>query len=104
MKMKKLLFAIIAFLSFNASTMAQAAKQVPVTAPASKMKVVAPAAKVVPMAKTTAVAPKPAATTTSAVVLKKDGTPDKRYNNAPATVPLKKDGTPDKRYKGTKKN
>ena len=101
--MKKLLFAFIAFLSFDAATMAQAAKQTPVTVPASKMKVVAPAAKVVPMAKTTAVAPKPAATT-SGVVLKKDGTPDKRYNTAPATVPLKKDGTPDKRYKGTKKN
>ena len=34
------------------------------------------------------------------VVLKADGTPDKRYKNA---VPLKKDGTPDKRYKANKK-
>jgi hypothetical protein len=30
------------------------------------------------------------------VVLKKDGTPDKRYKQAEH---LKKDGTPDKRYK-----
>lgn len=37
----------------------------------------------------------------STVILKKDGTPDKRYTAAkakPALV-LKKDGTPDKRYK-----
>jgi len=31
------------------------------------------------------------------VVLKKDGTPDKRYKKT--TTVLKKDGTPDKRYK-----
>ena len=103
MKMKKLLFGIIALLSFNAATIAQAVKQAPVTAPASKMKAATPQAKVVPMEKTTTVAPKPVATT-GAVVLKKDGTPDKRYNNAATTVPLKKDGTPDKRYKGNKKN
>ena len=38
--------------------------------------------------------------------LKKDATPDKRYNAAKkANVPLKKDGTPDKRYNAlTKKN
>ena len=101
--MKKFLFGFIAFLSFNAAIMAQAVKQAPVTVPASKMKVATQPAKVVPMAKTTTVASKPAATT-SAVVLKKDGTPDKRYNNAATTVPLKKDGTPDKRYKGNKKN
>ena len=34
----------------------------------------------------------------SKVVLKKDGTPDKRYKTAKEVV-LKKDGTPDKRYK-----
>jgi hypothetical protein len=38
---------------------------------------------------------KPAASN-SAVKLKKDGTPDKRYK---ANEHLKKDGTPDKRYK-----
>jgi hypothetical protein len=32
------------------------------------------------------------------VVLKKDGTPDKRYKEAKEVV-LKKDGTPDKRFK-----
>jgi len=42
-----------------------------------------------------AMAAKPAATT-SAVKMKKDGTPDKRYK---ANQHLKKDGTPDKRYK-----
>ena len=36
------------------------------------------------------------ATTNSAIKLKKDGTPDKRYK---ANEHLKKDGTPDKRYK-----
>jgi hypothetical protein len=47
-------------------------------------------------------APKKAQQTT-AVQVKKDGTPDKRYkaNKAKAApvVVLKKDGTPDKRYK-----
>jgi len=46
-----------------------------------------------------------AAATTDAngVVLKKDGTPDKRYKqNKTAAGPLKKDGTPDKRYKANK--
>jgi hypothetical protein len=38
----------------------------------------------------------PAKSTSSNVVLKKDGTPDKRYKQAEH---LKKDGTPDKRYK-----
>jgi len=37
------------------------------------------------------------------VVLKKDGSPDKRYKQtAPAAGPLKKDGTPDKRFKANK--
>jgi hypothetical protein len=37
------------------------------------------------------------------IILKKDGTPDKRYkNNNPKKVVLKKDGTPDKRYKNSK--
>lgn len=34
------------------------------------------------------------------VVLKKDGTPDKRYSSSKK---LKKDGTPDKRYKENQK-
>jgi hypothetical protein len=36
------------------------------------------------------------------VVLKKDGTPDKRYKKSATAGPLKKDGTPDKRYKANK--
>ena len=36
------------------------------------------------------------------VVLKKDGTPDKRYKNTTEkNIVLKKDGTPDRRYKNT---
>ncbi len=44
-----------------------------------------------------------------APLVKKDGTPDKRFKEnkeakpAPAAGPLKKDGTPDKRYKANKK-
>ncbi|MBA4167008.1 MAG: hypothetical protein H0X41_05615 [Chitinophagaceae bacterium] len=50
----------------------------------------------------TKMASKPA-TTSNGVVLKKDGTPDKRYKQStPAAGPLKKDGTPDKRYKANK--
>jgi len=42
--------------------------------------------------------------TTTKVVTKKDGTPDKRYKQTTKTeVVLKKDGTPDKRYKESKK-
>ena len=53
-------------------------------------------------AKTTAA--KPAAKAETAVVLKKDGTADKRYTKkAAAAGPLKKDGTADKRYKANKR-
>ncbi len=104
--MKKILTGFIALFLFNAVTMAQAVKKTPAKTTQTKMKVVTakpvPAAKVVTMTKTTTVAAKPAATT-SKVVLKKDGTPDKRYKNA-TDVPLKKDGTPDKRFKSNKKN
>jgi len=44
------------------------------------------------------------ATPAQGVVLKKDGTPDKRYKAAEAKGPLKKDGTPDLRYKTNKKS
>jgi uncharacterized protein (DUF2147 family) len=41
--------------------------------------------------------------TKEGVVLKKDGTPDKRYKSKEKVV-LKKDGTPDRRYKVNKTN
>lgn len=43
-------------------------------------------------------------TSTKVPMLKKDGTPDKRFKNHTAAVstPLKKDGTPDKRFKSNK--
>ncbi len=85
--MKKILTSVIALFLLGSVTMAQAAKKAPAKVTESKMKVVAA---------------KPAAST--AVVLKKDGTPDKRYKNAATSVPLKKDGTPDKRFKGNKKS
>ncbi len=85
--MKKLLFALLTGLLLNASAIAQTTKPAPAKATEIKAKVV----------------PTKSATTT-AVVLKKDGTPDKRYNTTAAKVPLKKDGTPDKRYKENKKN
>lgn len=118
-KMKKVIIAAMALLFINASSFAQA---VPVskTTAAPTMTVVKKevkkkdATKVVPIAKATkaTTAPKAAATTT-AVGIKKDGTPDKRFKNANAktvaasttttSAPLKKDGTPDMRYKANKK-
>ena len=111
--MKKILTTAVVLLVLNSLTMAQAVKKDAVKATETNLKVVAaksaaaPAAKVVPITKTvaatkTAEVAKPAATT---VVVKKDGTPDKRYNNAPkSTVPVKKDGSPDMRYKKNKTN
>jgi hypothetical protein len=115
--MKKLLMVLILFIGFNLSGMAQT-----VTTPEKKLqsknKVAPTAMKSIPdktakVSKATTKAPAPAATkpamdqkksaTKSAVVLKKDGTPDKRYKNSTATGPLKKDGTPDMRYKENKK-
>ncbi|MFN0080976.1 MAG: hypothetical protein ACKVOM_00530 [Ferruginibacter sp.] len=101
--MKKILTSLFALCFFSATTMAQVAIQDPPNATQSKVKAVAPLAKVAPVTKTTTVAPKPAATS-RAVVLKKDGTPDKRYNNVATAFPLKKDGTSDKRYKPNKKS
>ena len=110
--MKKILTASVVFLLINTATFAQAVKKTVAKTPESKMKVVAakpaPMAKVVPVTKTvvktkTVVVAKPA--TTSPVVMKKDGTPDKRYNNsAKSTGPTKKDGTLDMRYKKNKKS
>ncbi len=109
---------LILFIGFTVSGMAQT-----VTKPTKKVDSktsVAPAAKKassekvakVPASATKTPAPaaaKPAvekqkSATKSDVVLKKDGTPDKRYKNStPTAGPLKKDGTPDMRYKENKK-
>ena len=61
-----------------------------------------------PAQRSTGTAPATTQTSKSAVGMKKDGTPDKRYKmNKAATPaaagPMKKDGTPDKRYKANKK-
>ena len=76
--MKKLFLALIALIGFGFNGMAQEVKKSTKTE------------------KTTKVEKK----TDTKVVLKKDGTPDKRYTKQAETkVVLKKDGTPDKRYK-----
>lgn len=75
------------------TTAAVAPMQHPVAAKAT----VAPKAAV---AHKKAVASK-AAPAKTAVVMKKDGTPDKRYKSS---TQLKKDGTPDMRYKQNKKS
>lgn len=81
--MRKLIFALIALLGFSISV---AAQQV---APKTTKK--------------TEKAAKELKKSDTKVVLKKDGTPDKRYkNNKQTKVNLKKDGTPDKRYKENK--
>lgn len=93
--MKKLLIAFAMLLGVSGYASAQAPAAAKSTKPAATKSATAkPAEKA---------AEKPAATASNGVVLKKDGTPDKRYKNAPAG-PLKKDGTPDKRYKANKKN
>jgi hypothetical protein len=73
--MKKVFLAFIAIFGFILTSSAQQAK-----------------------AKTTKTS-----TTETKTVMKKDGTPDKRYKQAESPKPvLKKDGTPDKRYKTSK--
>ncbi len=109
--MKKLILAIT-FLGFVALTNAQS------TIPATEKKQSSAAKASTPKAETKmeaksdkkADAPKsdakPAAekkTDASGTVLKKDGTPDKRYKaKAEEKGPTKKDGTPDMRYKTNK--
>ena len=91
--MKKLLSALSVILGLGLASAQQVApKETAKMAPvkATKMET----AKKSEVAKP-AMAAKPVATN-SAVKMKKDGTPDKRYK---ANQHLKKDGTPDKRYK-----
>ena len=87
------------------STATVTAPKAPATATAAKTPATVPVTK---PATATAKPTKPIAakpTNAQGQVLKKDGTPDKRYNNPPAaTGPVKKDGTPDKRYKENQKN
>lgn len=109
--MKKLFFGVLMMLGFSGLSNAQQASP---SAPVTKKKLVrdatvssvpAPVATNRKVKKTsTTVVAKP--TTATGVVLKKDGTPDKRYKKAPATEagPLKKDGTADMRYKKNKKS
>ena len=78
--MKKLFLAVIAVLGFALTASAQDSKKV--------VKEVKKEVKKVGDTKTK----------TTTVVLKKDGTPDKRYKETKKVI-LKKDGTPDKRYK-----
>ena len=111
--MKKLFFVaamMFGFVSFSnaqqvstSSSKKKAGKEV--TSQTAKPVVAMQSAKKVepaPKAKELAVA-KPS--TSAGVVLKKDGTPDKRYNNVAGKNkgPLKKDGTPDMRYNKNKK-
>ncbi|MGI4021553.1 MAG: hypothetical protein ACRYFA_08615 [Janthinobacterium lividum] len=61
----------------------------------------------VPAKRTTSTAPASMMQNSKGVIIKKDGTPDKRFkaNQAakPTTAgPMKKDGTPDQRYKANK--
>jgi hypothetical protein len=126
--MKKVLIAAIALLGLSASSFAQATptkkvdatkttvtkketkKTEPVKAvnPSTAKKATPPVAdiKTVSTKKTTTETKTAAANKANngAVVLKKDGTPDKRYSSSKtAAGPVKKDGTPDKRYKENKK-
>ena len=102
--MKKLLLALafagISFATLNAQSTAPAsapAKMEQKAKPAAKSTEVKPAAKTQDASSAKATpASKPANTGT---MMKKDGTPDKRYS---ANKKMKKDGTPDKRYSSNK--
>jgi hypothetical protein len=114
LKMKKLTI-LLAVVFITATTFGQAQTQTTKTPQkqaaktgqvkqAVKSDAVKPASTAKPVAAT-----KPAAAATAAPAqgpLKKDGTPDKRYNAnkevAKPAGPLKKDGTPDKRYNANK--
>ena len=105
--MKKLILASAMMLGFISFSFAQAPaakdakpakekKEAKKPAAKSDAKTVAPATQAKPVAKA------PAATDKNGTVLKKDGTPDKRYKEN-KTTHVKKDGTPDKRFKENKK-
>ena len=102
--MKKLLmaFAFVAcgMIFANAQT-APATKSAPAKKETAKPAPAKQEAK--PAAEKKQDAVKPAtAQPSEGTVMKKDGTPDKRYKAKPAGGKMKKDGTPDKRYKENK--
>lgn len=86
--MRKLFLAVIALLGFAFTTQAQDSKTVKKT----ETKTVAKQNDAKSVKKTE---------TETKTVLKKDGTPDKRYKSSKKVV-TKKDGTPDMRYKENK--
>lgn len=94
--MKKLLSALSLVLGLGLATAQQITPQKSTNAVPAKSVQMQPVKKSVE-AKPLSAAKSPASN--SAVKLKKDGTPDKRYK---ANQKLKKDGTPDKRYKENK--
>jgi len=86
--MKKLLLSLLASVAICFFTEAQ-------TTPAKKAKATSEANS----GKSSPSGAKSSDVTKQTVVLKKDGTPDKRYASSKK---LKKDGTPDKRFKSNK--
>lgn len=92
--MKKLLLAALMMTAVSSFSFAQTKKPVDKKAPATET-----TKKAAPVTASTA-APAPAKKDANGTVLKKDGTPDKRYKSKKEH--LKKDGTPDKRYKENK--
>jgi colicin import membrane protein len=119
--MKKLILAaamMIGFISFSTAQQIsasatnakkKAAKEVSTqtTKPVAQEQAVKKGAVSSPAVAKTAAKPKEASAaknvSSAGVVLKKDGTPDKRYSNSAAKGPVKKDGTPDMRYSKNKK-
>jgi hypothetical protein len=96
--MKKLIVCLIAVFGFIFTSHAQEVKKtVKTTKTVSKPAPVKVEQKTATKKVTTTDQKK---TTKTEVVLKKDGTPDKRYKSSKT---LKKDGTPDMRYKSNQK-
>ena len=105
--MKKIILMAILLVGLNMASSAQTQKAVVKQTVTTRRQTPVVTQKVTTPAKQTthstiqtvkAIKPRVAATNTIAV-LKKDGTPDKRYNSSKT---LKKDGTPDMRYKKNK--
>lgn len=90
--MRKILFTLMIALCFGLGAQAQSGSQ---KAKPDKKETVTKVEK-----KTTVTSKNAKTVTKEGVVLKKDGTPDKRYKQK---VHLKKDGTPDRRYKENQK-